>query len=323
MNSHQLHLFIAVVDAGYSVTRASQALYTSQPGVSKQLGQLEEELKSPLFRRKGKHLLGLTMFGETALVQARSALARIENIRTLALESQDPGAGTLSIATTHTQARYALPEVIRKFRTEYPRVALSIHQGTPSQIAAMTAQGEVDFAIATEGFEVFKELILLPWYRWNRCVVAASGHPLLRKKPLTLKALGRYPLVTYTFGFTGRTQLDAAFGKEGVIPNVVLTAVDADVIKTYVKLGIGVGIIARMAFNSKRDRGLSAMDAGHLFEESVTRVGFRSDIHMAGFKYAFLRLMAPHFSRKTVDKALSLPTAEVSGLFRTSEFTLR
>ena len=323
MNSNQLRLFAAVIDAGCNVTRAAQALHTSQPGISKQIGLMEEELGLPLFRRKGKQLQGLTALGEAVLPQARAALQRMENIRLEAREAKDPGTGTLSIATTHTQARYALPAVVREFRAEYPRVRLRIHQGTPAQIADLTARGDVDFAIATEGFEAFDDLYLLPWYRWNRCVVVPPRHPLLRTKVVTLRALAAHPLVTYTFGFTGRSQLDAAFTREGLAPDVALTAVDSDVIKAYVRLGIGVGIIARMAFDGKEDRGLVALDAAHLFETSMTRIGFRSDILVAGYKYAFLRLLAPHFTRKALDQALSLPPEEAVHLFPADKLPLR
>jgi len=209
------------------------------------------------------------------------------------------------IATTHTQARYALPPVIRRFMKRYPQVRLSLHQGSPTQIAELTSGGEADLAIATEALDLYDQLVMLPCYEWNRCVVTPPGHPLLSLKRLTLEALAQYPLITYDFAFTGRSTMQRAFEGRGLSPNVVLTAIDADVIKTYVELGLGVGILAMMAFDPKRDRHLCALDASHLFAPSVTRIGIRRNSYLRGYVYEFIEMFAPHLTRPVVEAAMA------------------
>ena len=237
MKLQQLRYIWEVSRNGLNVSATAQALYTSQPGISKQIRLLEDELGVEIFARSGKHLTRITAAGERIIQTAGEILRKCENIKQIGQEFSNERVGTLSIATTHTQARYALPAVISSFMQEYPDVALHMHQGTPTQIAEMAADGTVDFAIATEGMEQFGDLIMMPCYRWNRCVVVPKGHPLTTVSTLTIEALAEFPIVTYVFGFTGRSKLDEAFNQLGLEPKVIFTAADADVIKTYVRLG--------------------------------------------------------------------------------------
>ena len=310
MKLRQLHYIQEVANRGLNVTAAAEALFTSQPGVSKQIRLLEDELGVLIFERNGKHLTRLTAAGEAILGIANRILQDVENIERIAREHRDPARGSLRLATTHTQARYALPPVIQRFRERYPEVALHIHQGTPLQIAEAAAKGEVDFAIATEAMEHFEDLVMMPCYHWNRCVLVPPDHPLTREQPLTLEAIARYPIVTYVFGFTGRSLLDRAFADKGLQVQVVLTAVDADVIKTYVRLGLGVGIVARMAYDPKADTDLVALDARHLFRPSTTRIGFKRGMLLRQYMYDFMQMFAPHLSRPLVDRCAQFPTHE-------------
>ncbi len=285
-----------------NVSATAERLYTSQPGISKQVRLLEEELGLQIFVRSGKHLTEITPEGQAIVEAAGRILAEVENIERIAADHADESSGSLSIATTHTQARYALPPVIRRFIERYPGVSLQMQQGTPEQIAEMADNRRVDFAIATEALERFAGLVMLPCYRWNRCVVVPRGHPLTETE-LTLQELARHPIVTYVFGFTGRSQLDEAFRREGLEPNVVFTAVDADVIKTYVRLGLGVGIIAHMAYDPRIDGDLVALEAKHLFAASTTKIGFRRGTYLRRYMYDFIELFAPHLTREVVDRA--------------------
>jgi len=226
----------------------------------------------------------------------------------------------LTIATTHTQARYALPPVISEFMKEYPEVSLHMHQGTPMQISEMAADGTADFAIATEALELYSDLIMMPCYNWNRCVVVPRNHPLAQLDRLTLKELAKHPIVTYVFGFTGRSKLDEAFQAEGYTPTVVFTAADADVIKTYVRLGLGVGIIASMAYDPNQDSDLVSLDASDLFEASTTKIGFRKGTFLRGYMYDFMQRFAPHLTRERVEQAASCATkAELDEVFKDIE----
>jgi LysR family transcriptional regulator, cys regulon transcriptional activator len=301
MKLQQLRYIREVARRNLNVSAAAEALYTSQPGVSKQIRQLEDELGVEIFARNGKHLTRVTDAGKPILEMAQRVLQEVENIKRAAQEARDEHAGTLSIATTHTQARHVLPPVVMEFRKRYPRVSLHMHQGTPMQIAELAASGAVDFAIATEAMELFDDLVMMPCYHWNRCVIVPHGHPLLGVAPLTLEALAEYPIVTYVFGFTGRSKLDQAFRSRYLKPDVVFTAVDADVIKTYVRLGLGIGIIARLAYQPELDADLCAIDASHLFEHSTTNIGFRRGMHLRAYMYEFIRSFAPHLSRELVD----------------------
>ena len=307
MKLRQLHYIHEVAKRGLSVTAAAEALYTSQPGVSKQIGLLEDELGVDIFLRNGKHLAEVTPAGKRILEYTSRLLAEVENIKHIAAEFQDTDKGDLTIATTHTQARYALPPVIQKFRARYPKVTLHLHQGSPPQIAKMAAEGQVDFAIATEAMEHFDQLVMLPCYHWNRCVLMKADHPLARKKRLSLKDIAAHPIVTYTFGFTGRSKLDQAFAASGLKPDVVLTAVDADVIKTYVRSGLGIGIVANMAYDERTDKDLVRLPADHLFEPSTTHIGFRRGIYLRGYMYDFMQIFASHLKRETVDEIAAIP----------------
>ena len=304
MKLQQLRYIWEVAHHDLNVSATAQSLFTSQPGISKQIRLLEDELGVEVFARSGKHLTRVTPAGERIISTAGEILRKCESIKQIAQEFSNEKRGTLSIATTHTQARYALPQVISSFIKQYPEVSLHMHQGTPMQIAEMAADGTVDFAIATEGLELFGDLVMMPCYRWNRCVVVPQGHPLARLDKLTLEALAEHPLVTYVFGFTGRSKLDEAFSHRGLSPKVVFTAADADVIKTYVRLGLGVGIVARMAVDSKLDTDLVVLDASELFEASITRIGFRKGTFLRGFMCDFIQTFAPHLDRETLDKAV-------------------
>jgi len=307
MKLRQLHYIHEVVRRGLNITAAAEALHTSQPGVSKQIRLLEQELGVDVFLRNGKHIAEVTPAGRRILEYTEKLLQEITNIKNISQEYSDASHGDLAIATTHTQARYALPPVIRKFRDRYPGVRLHLHQGSPPQIAGLAASGEADFAIATEAMEHFEELVMLPCYHWNRSVLVPPNHPLAKKGKLTLKDVAQHPIITYTFGFTGRSKLDQAFAAHGLKPDVVLTAVDADVIKTYVRLGLGIGIVAHMAYDPKLDGDLVRLEASHLFETSTTHVGFRRGMFLRAYMYDFISIFAAHLTRERVDAAASEP----------------
>ena len=320
MKLQQLRYIWEVSRNGLNVSATAQALYTSQPGISKQIRLLEDELGVEIFARSGKHLTRVTAAGERIIKTAGEILRKCENIKQIGQEFSDERVGTLSIATTHTHARYALPTVISGFMHEYPDVALHMHQGTPTQIAEMAADGTVDFAIATEGMDQFGDLIMMPCYRWNRCVVVPKGHPLASVAKLTLEALAEFPIVTYVFGFTGRSKLDEAFSQIDLEPKVIFTAADADVIKTYVRLGLGVGIVAGMAVDAVQDQDLVALDASHLFESSVTKIGFRRGTFLRGFMSDFIERFAPHLDREIQTKVIQARSKEeVDDLFKNIE----
>lgn len=309
MTLQQLRYVCAIADADLNVSRAAERLFTSQPGISKQLMLLEAELGVQLFQRNGKHLTAMTPVGKKILERSRVLLQQAESIQRTAAEALDESRGSLNIATTHTQSRYILPPVISRFVQKYPNISLHMQQGTPLQIAELAARGEADFAIATEALERFDNLIVLPCFRWNRAVLVPKDHPLTLVKKLTLKHLAEYPLVTYVHGFTGRAKLDQAFLDQGLQPNVVFTAADADVINTYVGLGIGVGIIASMAVQQGADSKLVALDAAHLFEWSTTSIAFQRDSFLRGFMYEFITLFAPHLTRVQVEAFVAAKNA--------------
>jgi len=313
----QLRYIHEVSRNGFSVTAAARQLHTSQPGISKQILALEDELGLAIFVRRGKQLTGLTEPGRRIVALAADVLQQVDNIRVLAREETDNLRGSLSIATTHTQSRYVLPPVIGRFINKYPEVALHMQQGTPDQIAHMAARGTVDFAIATEAMDQYSDLTLLPCYRWNRVILVPDGHPLLaRKGQLALSDVAEWPLVTYVFGFTGRSQLDEAFVSRGLQPRVVFTAADADVIKTYVRLGLGVGIVASMAYDPEKDRELHAIDASHLFDFSVTRVAFRRGTLLRGYMLDFIAMFATHLTHDVLAQVLACESQqEVDALF--------
>ncbi len=294
-------------------------MFTSQPAVSKQIKQLEDEIGVTLFERKAKQVVSETPAGKNVIDIAERILASIEDVKNVGREYNDPQAGDLRLATTHTQARYVLPTIIQAFGERFPRVNIHLHQGTPAQMASMIEAGEVDFVIATEGTHHYKDLVMLPCSRWNRAVIVPPEHALYKISQLdglSLEALAQYPIVTYNFGFTGRSQLDKAFQSKGLEPDVVLTAADADVIKTYVRSGLGVGIIAKMAYEDKHDTDLKLLEASHLFDSSATHIGMRRNRTLRPFMYAFIEQFASHLTAERVDAALALATrAERQALF--------
>ena len=317
MKLQQLRFIWEVARHNLNVSETAEDLYTSQPGISKQIMLLEEELGVQIFRRSGKHLTEITPPGQAIIEKSGRILGEVENIRKIAQEFSDFSKGSLSIATTHTQARYALPRVIKHFMLKFPDVSLHMHQGTPVHISELASRGVADFAIATEALDLFENLIMMPCYRWNRCIVTPLNHPLANIAKPSLEQIAEYPIVTYVFGFTGRSQLDNAFHKAGLEPKVVFTATDADVIKTYVRLGLGIGIIARMAYEPGDDGDLLAIDAGHLFDSSTTKIGFKRGTFLRGYMYEFIEGFAPHLTRAVVDAAVKCQTAgEMDDLFR-------
>ena len=303
MKLQQLRYIWEVAHHDLNVSATAQSLYTSQPGISKQIRLLEDELGVEVFARSGKHLTHVTPAGEAILEAAGKVLRTVEGIKQVAQEYSDEKKGSLSLATTHTQARYALPATISKFMMRYPDVSLHMHQGTPMQISEMAVDGVVDFAIATEALDLFSDLLMMPCYRWNRCVLVPRDHPLTQLSTLAIEDVAAHPIVTYVFGFTGRSKLDEAFLDKGLIPKVVFTAADADVIKTYVRLGLGIGIVAAMAYDESVDSDLVALDASHLFASSVTKIGCRRGTFLRGYMYEFIEDFAPHLSRDIVDEA--------------------
>ncbi len=316
MKLHQLRYLAAVAQSGLNITAAAQKLHTSQPGVSKQIKLLEDELGFQIFTREGRNLTRITPAGQQVIERAVRILQETQAIRDLATELRDEGRGSLSIGTTHTQARYVLPDMIRDFRARYPQVRVNLHQGTTEQIAEMVAQDRIDCAIATGSEHLFEDMTLLPCYRWHRVLVVPREHPLAEVSRPTLKQLGAYPIVTYTFSFTGPSSLQQAFAKAGLTPDVAITARDADVIKAYVRLGLGVGIVAAMAVDPHEDADLVAIDASHLFAPHVTWIGFRRGVLLRKYMYDFIQLLAPHLDRRLVDRAHRLSSAaEVAALF--------
>ncbi len=321
MKLHQLRYLAAVAQSGLNITAAAQKLHTSQPGVSKQIKLLEDELGFQIFTREGRNLTRITPAGQQVIERAVRILQETQAIRDLATELRDEGRGSLSIGTTHTQARYVLPGVISVFRGHYPQVRVNLHQGTTEQISEMVAQDRIDCAIATGSEHLFEDLTLLPCYRWHRVIVVPRDHPLATVPRPTLKQLGAYPLITYTFSFTGPSSLQQAFAKAGLTPDVAITARDADVIKAYVRLGLGVGLVAQMAVDPREDADLVALDASHLFVPHVTWIGFRRGVLLRKYMYDFIQLLAPHLDRRLVNRAHRMSSsAEVAALL--AEVTL-
>ncbi|MEQ1485949.1 CysB family HTH-type transcriptional regulator [Methyloglobulus sp.] len=304
MNLIQLRYIREIVRQGLSVSNASDALHTSQSGVSRQIQLLEEELKLLIFQRNGKRLIGITEPGKIIVNLAERVLRELENIKRVGEEFTQKAKGTLTIATTHTQARYFLPIAVKQFMHDYPDVVLTIHQGNPMQVAEQVASGEADIGVATESISSYENLLCLPCYQWNRCIIAPEGHPLLDDAPLTLEKIASYPLITYDFAFTGGSLVKRVFNQAGLEPNVVLTAIDADVIKTYVNLGLGIGLLAVMAYNPERDINLRMLDASHLFPASTTYLGLRRDAFLRDYVYDFISILVPSLNRKAILAAL-------------------
>lgn len=304
MNIQQLRYLHEIARRGLNVSEAAAALYTSQPGVSKQIRLLEEELGITIFERSGKRLTGITEPGRQVLAIVARLLEDLGNLKRIGTDYAGQTSGTLDVATTHTQARYLLPPVVKRFMESWPDVRLRLHQGNPQQVAAWVADGTADIGIATESLEGQPHLVTLPCYQWSHLVVVPRGHPLLERTGVTLAMLAEWPLITYDPSFTGRAKIDRAFERVGVAPNIVLTAVDSDVIKTYVELGLGIGIIAEMAFDPTRDAELTALAAGHLFESNIARLAIRRSVWLRRFDFAFIELFAPQLSENIVRATL-------------------
>lgn len=305
MKLQQLRYLVEVAKQGLNVSEAAEKLHTSQPGISKQIRLLEDELGVQIFIRNGKRVVDITAPGREILRISERILMQSQNLKRIGEEFIQVENGSLTIATTHTQARYALPKVIQAFLQRYPKVRLSIKQGSPTQISEMVVDGSADLAIATEGIDHYPELAMLNCYDWNRCIIVPKSHPLTTlNRPLTIQDIAAWPLITYDFAFTGRSKINRAFEEHNLTPNVVLTAIDSDVIKTYVELGLGIGILAGMAYEPERDTALTAIDAGHLFEPSTTHIGMRKDAYLRGYAYDFIALFAPHLTRAVVQDAL-------------------
>jgi LysR family cys regulon transcriptional activator len=310
MKLQQLRYIVEIQRQGMNVSEAAESLFTSQPGVSKQVKLLEDELGVAIFERSGKRFTGLTEPGKAVLAIAERILREAENLKRASAEFATGQSGRLVLAATHTQARYALPVVVRDFVARHPDVKLEMHQGSPVQIAEWVMAGEADIGIATEALDQYPQLITLPVRQWSHCVIAPAGHPILESRPLSLQELGKWPLITYDTAFTGRSRINRAFERIGVEPNVALTALDADVIKTYVSLGLGLGIISALAFDAQRDAGLVALDAGHLFESNTTRLALRRGTYLRRCDYDLIELFAPHLSKRVVEMAMQGGGAE-------------
>ncbi|WP_265919516.1 CysB family HTH-type transcriptional regulator [Cupriavidus nantongensis] len=305
MNLHQFRFVREAVRQNYNLTEAAKALYTSQPGVSKAIIELEEELGVDIFTRHGKRIRSLTEPGRRILTSVEKILQEVESLKRVGMDYAAQDQGNFTIATTHTQARYALPRVISDFTKRYPKVRLSIQQGNPAQIADMLLHDQADIGIATEGISSDKNLVSLPGYQWTHMVITPPEHPLLDKKHLALEDLMDYPLITYDANFAGRTKIDKAFALRHLVPDIVLEAIDADVIKTYVEIGLGVGIVAGVAYDAERDRNLRGIAAGHLFGSNVTHLAVKQGAYLRSFVYTFIELFSPTLNRKLVEQAMS------------------
>jgi LysR family transcriptional regulator, cys regulon transcriptional activator len=305
MKLMQLQYLQAVVKQGMNISLASQGLHTSQSGVSRQLTLLEQELKLKIFVRNGKRLTGLTVPGLRIVEQTERVLHELANLQKVGEEFSQQDQGTLTIATTHTQARYFLPELVKTFSEAWPKVQLTIHQGNPSQVAEQVVNGTADIGIATEAISKMPGVVCLPCYQWNRGVVVPKRHPLLKESSLSLATIARYPLITYDFAFSGGSMVLEQFQAEGLTPNIVLTAIDADVIKTYVKLGLGIGLVATMAYDQKRDEGLVMLDASHVFPASTTYLGVKRQTVLRGYLLEFIAQLVPHLTRSALLRELT------------------
>ena len=307
MNLQQLKIVIETAKQNFNLTEVANTLFTSQSGISKHIKDLEDELGIELFVRKGKRFLGLTEPGKELIQIAERMLLDAKNIKKLADQFSQSDHGQLTIATTHTQARYALPEVIRQFKNAFPKVHLAIHQGSPNEIVDMLKKGEADIGIATESISQIAELVTFPFYNWHHAIIVPKGHALENKKDVTLEEIADYPLVTYHEGFTGRKSIDEAFLKKNLSPDIVISALDADVIKTYVELDLGIGIIASMAYQKERDTKLSLVDSKNLFSNNTTHIAIRQVHYLRGYAYKFLELCSKDLNEAKIKSAISPP----------------
>jgi LysR family cys regulon transcriptional activator len=305
MNLHQFRFVREAVRQNFNLTDAAKALFTSQPGVSKAIIELEEELGIDIFSRHGKRIRGLTEPGRQVLKSVELILQEVEGLKRIGKEFAAQDSGSLTIATTHTQARYSLPSVVQQFSQKFPKVRLSLLQGNPKQVAEMVINNQADVAIATEAIAEVDGLVSLPCFQWEHMVITPTEHPLLKLKSITLEDIAAYPLITYDAAFAGRNKIDQAFARRGLKPDVILEAIDADVIKTYVELGMGIGIIAGLAYNATRDVNLKAIPAGHLFGMNLSRVALKEGAYLRSYVFTFIELLAPSLTRKMVENALS------------------
>ena len=308
MNFQQLRSVREAVRQGYNLTVVAEVLHTSQPGVSRQIRELEDELGVVIFERAGKRLTGLTPPGVALLPIVERLLQDAENLKRAGSEYAAQGRGTLTIAATHSQARYALPLAVRDFSAQHPEVELRLHQGSPQQIAELLLAGEADIGVATEALQGYPELLALPCYQWTHKVIVPTDHALAqdaaRGVPLTLARLAQFSIITYEPGYTGRSHIDEAFKRQGIGFKLVLSAMDADVIKTYVELGMGVGIIAAIAYDEQRDTALAAIDARHLFASNMTRLALRRGSFLRSYVYDFVSTFAGPLTREVVEQAM-------------------
>ncbi|MEN3294631.1 MAG: LysR family transcriptional regulator, cys regulon transcriptional activator [Burkholderiales bacterium] len=305
MNFQQLRSIREAARRGYNLTEVANVLFTSQPGVSRQIRELEEELGVEIFERNGKRLTGLTEPGKGILQIIDRLLLEAENLRQASHEYSGEKSGTLTVATTHTQARYVLPRVVQAFRTAFPEVRIALQQSSPEHIAEWVISGKADIGIATEGLSQFEDLVSFPCYTWSHVVVVPEGHPLGSLSSIRLEDLAQYPLITYDVGFTGRSHIDDAFRKAGIATDIVLTAMDSDVIQQYVALGLGVGLVASMAIEHHRPSGLRAIEAAHLFAPNVTRLAVRRGAYLRSYTYEFILQFAPELKRSDIVNALN------------------
>lgn len=305
MNLHQFRFVREAVRQKFNLTEAAKALFTSQPGVSKAIIELEEELGIDIFSRHGKRIRGLTEPGRQVLRSVEAILEEVEGLKRIGKEFAAQDSGSFTIATTHTQARYSLPSVVQQFSQKFPKVRLSLLQGNPKQIAEMVLNNQADMAIATESIAEVDGLVSLPCFQWEHVIVVPPEHGLLKLKTIALEDIAAYPLVTYDAAFAGRNKIDQAFARRNLKPDVVLEAIDADVIKTYVELGMGVGIIAGLAFNAVRDPTLRAIPAGHLFGMNLSRIALKEGAYLRGYVYTFVELLSPNLHRKLVEQVLA------------------
>ncbi len=307
MNFQQLRLVRETVRRNFNLTEVANALHTSQSGVSKHIKDLEDELGVELFQRKGKRLLGLTEPGRELVGIVERILLDTQNIKKLGEQFSNRDKGQLSVATTHTQARYALPPVVTGFKKEFPKVSLVLHEASPTEIVSMLLQGQADIGIATEALQDVPELVTFDYYSWHHGVIVPEGHPFADMNEITLEAIAEQPIVTYHQGFTGRSRIDVAFARAGLEPEIVMEALDADVIKAYVELGLGVGIVASMAFDATRDPALKMLDARHLFAANTSRIAVRRGSYLRGYAYRFMELCSPSLTESAVRASLEIP----------------
>ena len=304
MNFQQLRIVRETVRQDFNLTEVANALYTSQPGVSKHIKDLEDELGIEIFVRRGKRLLGLTEPGKELVGVVERILLDTQNLRRIADQFASRETGHFVVATTHTQARYALPTIIKWFKADYPKVHLTLLQGSPGEIADLLVSGRADVGIATESLDTVPELTSFPFYSWHHAIIVPHGHPLLAAGGITLETLGDYPLITYHEGFTGRAKIDQAFSDAGVVPDIVLSAIDADVIKTYVGLGLGVGIVASVAYDAEQDRNLALIPVPDLFPANTTRLAVRRGIYLRSYAHAFIEKVCPDLGEESIKAAL-------------------